>query len=333
MRDLDDDDDDGRVRRRRHWVPFGLVLSPTIKIHIVATTAVTPIRLIGSGIVVALLHALMYRPYDYKKRSTKKVLPALCAVVVLLGFLGMQDVHSKTLGWGWSAAKQETTPKPSKKCEILSKMTNAQKIGALSIGALATMKIASSIIKNDNGPSGSLPGQTFVGSGIRAKGPISVYSIQMFVGNRAKSALSAFKGKQLKGNKAFVEEFEKGSFQKTIQLKMLRTVGPQKMITSFNDAGTISSRVPKATFKKISGNLDNLLSKSFTQSTSTKGTEITFSMTGGTSFSISVSGKNQGSIWSPALCKAFADIYVGPNAVSSSARDSIVAGVSEMINA
>jgi len=204
---------------------------------------------------------------------------------------GVADVYSKTLGWGWSAAKQET-PKPSKKCEILSKMTNAQKIGALSIGALATMKIASSIIKNDNGPSGSLPGQTFVGSGIRAKGPISVYSIQMFVGNRAKSALSAFKGKQLKGNKAFVEEFEKGSFQKTIQLKMLRTVGPQKMITSFNDA--VSSRVPKATFKKISGNLDNLLSKSFTQSTSTKGTEITFSMTGGTSFSISVSGKNQG---------------------------------------
>jgi len=190
--------------------------------------------------------------------------------------------------------------------------------------------LSSSIIA-DNGPSGSLPGQTFVGSGIRAKGPISVYSIQMFVGNRAKSALSAFKGKQLKGNKAFVEEFEKGSFQKTIQLKMLRTVGPQKMITSFNDA--VSSRVPKATFKKISGNLDNLLSKSFTQSTSTKGTEITFSMTGGTSFSISVSGKNQGSIWSPALCKAFADIYVGPNAVSSSARDSIVAGVSEMINA
>eukprot|EP00465_Bigelowiella_longifila_P015667 CAMPEP_0185258408 /NCGR_PEP_ID=MMETSP1359-20130426/7335_1 /TAXON_ID=552665 /ORGANISM="Bigelowiella longifila, Strain CCMP242" /LENGTH=193 /DNA_ID=CAMNT_0027843891 /DNA_START=198 /DNA_END=779 /DNA_ORIENTATION=+ len=193
------------------------------------------------------------------------------------------------------------------------------------------MKIASSLIKSDNGHAGSLPGQTFVGSGIRAKGPISVYSIQMFVGNRAKSALSAFKGKQLKGNKAFVEEFEKASFQKTIQLRMLRTVGPQKMITSFNDA--VSTRVPKATFKKISGNLDNLLSKSFTESTSTKGTEITFSMTGGTSFSISVSGKNQGSIWSPALCKAFTDIYVGPNAVSSSTRDSIIAGVSGMINA
>jgi len=132
-------------------------------------------------------------------------------------------------------------------------------------------------------------------------------------------------------NTAPIQAFEKGSFQKTIQIKMLRSVGPQKMISSFNDA--VSARVAKSTFEKISGNLDSLLTKSFTEETSVKGTDITFSMTGGTSFSILVQGKSQGSIWSPALCKAFTDIYVGPKAVSSGARDAIIAGVSDMINA
>jgi len=199
------------------------------------------------------------------------------------------------------------------------------------LGTLAAIKVASALLNKEasSGPVGSLPGQTFVGSGIRSKGPISVYNVKMFIGNRAKSALKAFEGKTLKGNKEFLDVFNKAGFQKTVQIEMLRSVAPSKMVSSFHDA--VSTRVARKTFDKISESLDSLLQKSFTPEASKKGSQITFSMTGGASFSISVEGKPKGSIWSPALCEAFTDIYVGPNAVSSGARDSILSGVKTMI--
>jgi len=197
--------------------------------------------------------------------------------------------------------------------------------------ALISLKLASNVLKTSSSSVDSLPGQTFVGQGIRAKGPISVYSVKMFLGNRAKSALSAFKGKSLKGNAQFTDALEKGTFQKTIKITMMRSVTPEKMITSFNDA--VSTRVSKKTLTKIEDPLNDLLTKAFSGSASQKGSEITFSMTGGNYFAIAVAGKHQGSLWSSDLCKAFTDLYVGPKAVSSGARDAIVSGISDMINA
>jgi len=53
---------------------------------------------------------------------------------------------------------------------------------------------------------------------------MQVYSVKMFLGNRAKSALSAFKGKSLKGNAQFTDALEKGTFQKTIKITVLNSL-------------------------------------------------------------------------------------------------------------
>mmetsp|Transcript_17286 Transcript_17286/g.31010 ORF Transcript_17286/g.31010 Transcript_17286/m.31010 type:complete len:275 (+) Transcript_17286:43-867(+) len=218
---------------------------------------------------------------------------------------------------------KKATPPPTP-----SPVDKAKKFGAIGIGALATAKIACSLFSK-GGSVGKLPGQTFVGGGVRAKGPISVYNVNMFIGNRAKSSLSAYKGKDLKKEKGFIDTFEKSGFQKTIQIKMLRSVAPSKMVSSFNEA--VSSRMPKSQFDKLSSSLDSLLNKAFDKKSSSKGAQITFSMAGGTAFSISVDGKSKGSIWSSALCKAFTDIYVGPKSVTPGARESIFSGVKAML--
>jgi len=220
----------------------------------------------------------------------------------------------------------------SKEAKPVDKRMRLKKIGAIGLGALATLKVACTVFgSGDDSKKDCPPGQTFLGSGIRAKGPISVYNVDMYVGDRAKSALSAFKGKDLKKDKAFIDAFEKGGFQKTIKITMLRSVAPEKMVSSFNDA--VSTRVSKKALDKIETPLNDLLTKAFSGSASQKGSAITFSMMGGKSFSISVQGKAQGSVWSSDLCKAFTDIYVGSKPVSSGAKDSIITGLQEMINA
>lgn len=157
----------------------------------------------------------------------------------------------------------------------------------------------------------------------------------------------------------------------------MRTVAPSKMINTFNDAGKsissfsfividiisvclgecmseVSARVSKSKYSKVSESLGALLTKSFTDKTSTKGstrnwtmfrillqpgqqdqddmhirlqhlssipflslnffkgTEITFSMTGGTAFSISVNKVNQGHSYNTLSCEfcAFLPYYL-----------------------
>lgn len=168
---------------------------------------------------------------------------------------------------------------------------------------------------------------TLAGEGIRSKGPIKVYSCGLYFDKNAViKSVSSLKGKtasELLNSRDFENALINGNFNKNVILKMLRNVSGKTMATALSD-----SVKPKMSGKdsKQLNELTELLLTSLKDGAKT-GMVLSFEGTS-SSLTVKVNGNKKGSIYSPTLCKAFIDVYVGKDCVSSSLKSNLAKVVS-----
>ena len=164
------------------------------------------------------------------------------------------------------------------------------------------------------------------GVGVRVKkiGPIKakVYSTGLYapkgsVINKCKS-IKCNSASELAKSKAFEQAFTAAGFEKTIKLKMARTVGAEKMVEAISEsvAPRLGGKDPKAlaTFKSIL--VDGLKDGGATNN-------MVFSFHCGKKLSIGIDGKHKGDVGSTALANAFVGVYMDSKSVSPALKDDV----------
>ena len=164
------------------------------------------------------------------------------------------------------------------------------------------------------------------GVGVRVKtiGPVKakVYSAGLYAPKGA--VVSKCKGikcdsaSSLAKSKDFENVFVKPGFEKTIKLRMARTVGAEKMVDAISDSLSprLNGKDPKALdrFKEIL--LDGLKDGGAKN-------DMVFSFKCGKKLSIGINGKHRGDIGSPALANAFTAVYMDSNSVSPALKNDV----------
>lgn len=170
------------------------------------------------------------------------------------------------------------------------------------------------------------PSISLAGEGIRSKGPIKVYSCELYFDKNAViKSVSSLKGKTVKellNSRDFENALINGNFNKNVILKMLRNVSGKTMATALSDS--VKPRMRGKDSKQLN-ELTELLLTSLKDGAKT-GMVLSFEAT--SSLTVKVNGNKKGSIYSPTLCKAFIDVYVGKDCVSSSLKSNLAKVVS-----
>lgn len=167
------------------------------------------------------------------------------------------------------------------------------------------------------------PSLTLAGEGIRSKGPIKVYSCELYFDKNAViKSVSSLKGKSLLNSRDFENALINGNFNKNVILKMLRNVSGKTMATALSDS--VKPRMRGKDSKQLN-ELTELLLTSLKDGAKTG---MVLSFEGTSSLTVKLDGNKKGSIYSPTLCKAFIDVYVGKDCVSSSLKSNLAKVVS-----
>lgn len=166
-------------------------------------------------------------------------------------------------------------------------------------------------------------GLELFGVGVRKKGPIKVYSVGMYASAAAREALSnlsrtADKVKALSTLRSTMQSKPSASFL----LKMNFKVGAEKM------AGAIADSVsPRHDNADDVNALKTLIFNGVSAKdggAATKGTTFQFDCDA-SGVGVKVDGNKQGDVPSPALSKAFCNVYLDDKCVSSALRESCLA--------
>jgi hypothetical protein len=160
-------------------------------------------------------------------------------------------------------------------------------------------------------------GLPIFGVGMRAKGPIKVYSVGCYGPKGLKKSLGEISASEDK--KKALEVLQKGALKGpvTFLLKFNFKVGAEKVSSSITDA--VSSRFNGS---KDVGKLKTILCNGVSEKgTTVKGTTMQFDCSSG-GMKVLLDGKNLGYISSGGLAKAFCDVYLDNKTVSSSLRQS-----------
>uniref|UniRef100_A0A0G4GWT2 Chalcone isomerase domain-containing protein n=1 Tax=Chromera velia CCMP2878 TaxID=1169474 RepID=A0A0G4GWT2_9ALVE len=176
----------------------------------------------------------------------------------------------------------------------------------------------------------SSPKMTLLGAGVRAKallGPIAVnvYSVGLYVEpSKARQTLSGFKTieeAELAKKEDFYKALMKEDLPKAMHLKFARSVGASKIV----EALTSLNGVPEESLSKFS----KLLLDSIGSSIGYKET-VTLSSSKPDTLDVIVRGKHAGSVRDSKLPKAFFDLYLGKNPVSSEAKKAFASRVKDL---
>lgn len=159
------------------------------------------------------------------------------------------------------------------------------------------------------------------GVGVRKKGPIKVYSVGMYCSDMVKESLSTISKAAEKGKEA-VATLRKGAQESdtSFVIKMNFKVGAEKMASAIAD-----SVAPRHSVKSEVESLKDIIAAGVaTKGAAVKGTIIQFDCSPSSGVDVSVDGKEQGSVSSSGLAKAFCDVYLDDKCVSPALRQSIL---------
>ena len=159
------------------------------------------------------------------------------------------------------------------------------------------------------------------GVGVRKKGPIKVYSVGMYSSDDFKDTLKEVSRAADKGKKASAA-LQNGAHENptSFVLHMNFKVGAEKMASAIAE-----SVEPRHSDSSDVNNLKGLIFKGVSgKGAASKGTILQFDCSPETGVDVSVDGKEQGNVPSPALAKAFCDVYLDDKCVSPALRENIL---------
>jgi len=174
-------------------------------------------------------------------------------------------------------------------------------------------------------------GLQLAGEGVRSKGPIKVYTAAIYLDRGGVvSALKKIKSlsksaSDLAKSRDFEDAIINGGFAKHVVLKMSRNVSGKTMAEAIGDS--VKPRMKGKDSKQLS-EFQNILLSSLKDGAKTG---MILSFEGTSSLTVKINGTKKGSVSSPALCKAFIDVYVGKDCVSSSLKSSVASVVSSWL--
>ncbi|MDP3911375.1 MAG: chalcone isomerase family protein [Gemmatimonadales bacterium] len=178
--------------------------------------------------------------------------------------------------------------------------------------------------------------QVLAGTGVRTRTmlKVKVYAFGLYVDAAgARAGLGAWRGKRasdLGRDRTLYQELLKGAFPMTLRLVMTRDVGGEQMAEAFTDA--LGQRVAQAAGRGMAGG-DTALARfrGFFTDRLTSGTELRFAWTGGTALTVTIGGREMGTIDNAALSWALFDVYLGDKPISSDGKKTVVARLPEML--
>ena len=176
----------------------------------------------------------------------------------------------------------------------------------------------------------SLGGLSCLGCGVRAKGPIKVYSVGIYANKASiKSKLSKLRGKDsnsLKSSKALQDAVSDGPAK--LVLKLSRSVGGDFFTSALNKS--IAPRMNGKDQEKLV-EFKALFTKALGEKKLTPSDELQYDINSGAITSY-VNGKNIGTVRSTVLGRAFLNCYMDSNTVSGAAKDSVAKTAHSWLN-
>lgn len=161
-------------------------------------------------------------------------------------------------------------------------------------------------------------GLEIFGVGVRRKGPIKVYSVAAYGTEAAKETLTGISRSQ--NEKQALAALQSGAKDKaTFLLEMSFKIGAEKMANAI--AESVAPR-HKGSSKDVDELKDIIFKGVEAKGAATKGTTFQFDCNAKSGVSVSVDGKEQGSVSSPGLASAFCDVYLDDKCVSPPLRNS-----------
>jgi len=178
--------------------------------------------------------------------------------------------------------------------------------------------------------------QLLAGTGVRTRTmlQVKVYAFGLYVDAAgARAALGAWRAKSaadLARDGSLYQELLKGAFPMTMRLVMTRNVGGDQMAEAFNEA--LGPRVAQAAQRGMAGG-DTALTRfrSFFTDRLSSGTELRFSWAGGNALTVSIGGREMGTIENAALSWALFDVYLGDKPISSEGKKTVIARLPEIL--
>ena len=161
-------------------------------------------------------------------------------------------------------------------------------------------------------------GMGIFGVGVRKKGPIKVYSVGLYCSDDLKEELG--KLSKSKEQSAALKALQSGAKSgSSFVLEMSFKVGAEKMAKAIADSVGARHKGQEV------GQLQTLIADGVmaTKGAATKGTMLQFDC-GPSGVSVSLDGKEQGSVSSSALASAFCDVYLDDKCVSPALRSSVL---------
>lgn len=198
-------------------------------------------------------------------------------------------------------------------------MISARQLVLLTLASTAVFFVSASSTDRATGISfaSKVKGLDLFGVGVRKKGPIKVYSVACYGSESAKEKLSTISKDDGKGKGASValsKEVPPASFV----LKMNFKVGAEKMASAI--AESVSPR--HSSPAEVSELKDLIFAGVKEKGAAVKGTVLQFDCSDGVE--VTVDGKEQGKVNSPALAKAFCEVYLDDKCVSPPLKASIL---------
>lgn len=138
--------------------------------------------------------------------------------------------------------------------------------------------------------------------------------------------LKGFKGKE--PDSALINAVKNSGFEKTLVLKMSRTVGKDKMVGALGESVKPRMKSDHAALESFQGILQRGIDAH--GGTANEGMQLSFALKAG-SLHVGVNGDEAGSVSSKELCGAMIDTYLDEKAVSPDAKASILRGICDSL--
>jgi len=164
-------------------------------------------------------------------------------------------------------------------------------------------------------------GLEIFGVGVRRKGPIKAYAVAMYASSGLKEKLAAFsrKKEEKQALSALRDSAGKDS-DAAFCLQMTFKVGAEKFSSAIAESVAPRFRGPS---KEIEELKDLVFGGVEAKGGAVKGLKLDFQCSG-SGVHVAVDGKDQGTVKSGSLAKAFCDVYLDDKCVSPSLRKSIL---------
>lgn len=192
---------------------------------------------------------------------------------------------------------------------------------------LALLCLVSAWALKDPATGISFPGAhkdtSLIGVGVRKKGPLKLYSVAMYAQAALKEKLGGISKSDKKAALAALQSAA-GEGPCNFLLEMNFKVGAEKIAS-----GLANSVIPRhsgsnADVESLKNMILGGVSANCKGGAAVKGTQLEFMCSPETGVDVSVNGKEQGNVPSPALAKAFCDVYLDDKAVSPALVNSCI---------